>query len=114
MAQKINSEQIETQESWIAPTLAGAWVNFGAGFSAAGYMKDSLGFVHMRGMVKSGTGLICTLPVGYRPSGTLYISSATSGTTPGIINVSSTGTVTMDGGSSSYISLSNVIFKAEA
>jgi hypothetical protein len=63
-----------TVESWTAVTFAGTWTDYDTTvFSAAGYCKDPLGFVHLRGLVKrTGTGIgsgnpIFKLPAGYRP-----------------------------------------------
>jgi len=58
----------------IAPTLLGSWVNVGAGTNPAGYWKDAYGVVHLQGFVQSGTGVIFTLPVGYRPATKLWFS----------------------------------------
>lgn len=60
-------------EAWIAPSFVNNWTDFGGGNLAAGYCKDALGFVHLRGLVKrtvaGGTGVtIFTLPAGYCPS----------------------------------------------
>ena len=55
--------------TWIAPTLGNSWVECGSGNSPVGYMKDSMGFVQIRGLIKSGiTGTpVFVLPAGYRP-----------------------------------------------
>lgn len=46
-----------------------SWVNLGGGFEEAAYLKDALGFVHLKGVVKGGLTetVIFTLPVGFRP-----------------------------------------------
>jgi hypothetical protein len=64
------------QEAWTAPTLAGTWSNYGGLYQDAGYMKDSLGFIHLRGLLKAGGAgdTIFTLPAGYRPSAKLIFS----------------------------------------
>lgn len=74
---------VNTQESWHIvgavgePTYQGAWVADGTG---AQFMKDSLGFVHIQGSVQSGTtGVVFTLPVGYRPSELLYVPMSNTG-----------------------------------
>lgn len=53
--------------AWTAPTLAGSWVNFGDGNAPAGYRLNG-DVVEMRGLIKSGSGLIFTLPTGMRPT----------------------------------------------
>ncbi len=66
-----------TTEGWTAPSLLNSWVNFGSGHRDAGYKKTADGTVHVKGMVKDGspvTGVIFTLPVGYRPSEKILFS----------------------------------------
>lgn len=103
-------------EGWIAPTLAGTWVNFDAvpGFAQAAYMKDSLGFVHIKGLVKSGTvpSTIFTLPAGYRPMNNLYISS-TNNAAIAVVRVQAVGDVVADTGGNTAFSINNIHFKAE-
>src|SRR6185295_16972344 len=54
---------------WIAPTLAGTWVNFGGSEDTAAYSRTSSGIVLLKGVIKSGTvpSTALTLPVGFRP-----------------------------------------------
>jgi hypothetical protein len=59
------------QDSWTAPALGTNWVNYGGVYQTVGYMKDSIGFIHLRGLVKAAgavSSTIFTLPAGYRPS----------------------------------------------
>lgn len=64
--------RINKGEPWIAPTLLSGWLNYGAPEANAGYYRHENNIVRMRGLIKSGTiaaaAVICTLPVGYRPS----------------------------------------------
>lgn len=59
-------------EAWTAPTLNTGWAAYpGGAFHEPGYMKDLMGFVHLRGLAQrtSGTnGTLFTLPAGYRPT----------------------------------------------
>lgn len=98
---------------FIAPALTNGWANFGAPYQSAGYVKDSFGFVHLRGMVNAGTvGLaIFTLPANYRPQRTGIYAVVSNGAL-GIIEVSSAGTVTLTAGSNVYASLSGITFMA--
>ena len=60
------------QQAWQSVSFQNSWVNYGeAGYNVAGYFKDSMGVVHLRGLIKSGTiaRAAFTLPVGYRPPG---------------------------------------------
>lgn len=104
------------QQAWQAPTLLNSWTNYGGGFSEAAYYKDSLGMVHLRGMVRGGAigSNAFVLPVGYRPGATLYIAGVTSGSAVAIISVAPDGVVKFDQGSSAYVSLDTAHFRAVA
>lgn len=106
------------EQSWITPTFQNSWVNYGSGFDDCKYMKDSLGFVHLKGMAKSGTSgaAIFTLPVGYRPAATLYFACPNGGGTAfmGIVSIDSSGIIKNDSGTNTYQSLNGITFKAEA
>ena len=64
--------------TWTAVTFAGAWANFGSGYSPVAYCKDQMGAIRLRGLAKSGSGTIFTLPVGYRPPYTLQIQAGST------------------------------------
>jgi hypothetical protein len=71
-------------DAWTTPTLAANWSNYGSGFAAAGYYRDPLGVVWVRGLVVAAAGageVVFTLPTGYRPSDSLIFSSICSKTT---------------------------------
>ncbi len=60
------------QEDWHAAALLGPWANHGGGYNPAGFFKDSLGIVHLRGLVSAVIGgdsdrIMFDLPAGYRP-----------------------------------------------
>lgn len=63
---------LSVQEAWTAPSLGTDWSNYGSGFSTAGYWKDSLGVVHLRGVLNyvgsDSAAVAFTLPSGYRPA----------------------------------------------
>lgn len=104
-----------TFEGWTAPTFQNSWVNFGSGWAAVGYCKDSLGFVHLKGLIKSGTVAygtpMFTLPVGYRPAESEIFASV-SNSVFGEIAVDSNGIVSAVNGSNSFFTLSGITFKA--
>lgn len=56
-------------DTWHAPSLLNGWVNYGSSFPPAGYTITEDGWVHLRGLIKSGdvTKVIFNLPAGYRP-----------------------------------------------
>ena len=96
--------------SWTTPTLDGDWVDFGGAYLNRRHSKDVLGFVHIEGMVKTGTGTIFTLPVGSRPSATLSFS-AVGNDLAARIDITSAGVVSLQSGSaSSFLSLSGITF----
>lgn len=86
------------QEAWKAPTLESNWSNYGGDYVESGYMKDTMGFVHIRGLIDcDGAGDdIFTLPEGYRPASklifvALYYDDGTY--RPGRIDITSAGVV---------------------
>jgi len=119
MAQtKVSKNEITTQEAWIAPTLQNSWVNYGSGFDAVGYMKDALGFVHIKGFVKSGTTtaatVLFTLPAGYRPGGNTYLTSGFgAGGTINAWELQTDGDVLVQLANATYSSLGHIVFLAE-
>jgi hypothetical protein len=58
--------------AYVAPTLLNSWVNFGGAEATAGYYKDALGIVRIKGLVKLGVTTpgtnIFVLPAGFRPA----------------------------------------------
>lgn len=116
----VNSTQLDlkankAQEAWIAPTLLNGWVNAG-GFGTA-YFKDEFGFVHLKGLVSSGSlGVtVFTLPEGYRPAISTPISSVyRSGGTYGSysVNINTDGTIFLFGtAGTTWNALNNISFK---
>ena len=74
------SQRFKTEiiEDWNAPVLLNSWVNYNAAtHTSAGYYRDPLGVVHLRGTVKNGTTtpgtILFALPSGYRPATNIYI-----------------------------------------
>lgn len=111
----LGSQGLEMDEGWIAPSLLNSWVNYGGAFETAGYRKDASGYVHLKGLVKSGTAntIIFTLPAGYRPieQGMFAVNSGAAAF--GRIDLTTGGDVTMNSGSTTWLSLSGINFKAE-
>lgn len=70
---------------WITPTLLNGWVGFNQnGYTTARFFKDSMGYVHIDGLIKGGSVVAGTavfvLPVGYRPSQVLSSASMSAST----------------------------------
>ena len=109
------------QEAWQTPTFLNSWVNYENTYNPAGYFKDSLGIVHLRGLVKNGTNntTIFTLPVGYRPSNrelltvqTYTTAAGTGNNTTGRVDILTDGTVQVIFGNNGWLSLDGLTFRA--
>lgn len=111
LAQKANT----TQEAWITPTLLNGWVDFDiANYASCQYMKDTLGFVHLKGMVKSGTNAtnLFTLPPGYRPAKIEYFPMPLSGGGTGQMAINNNGGVLLAISNATWTNLNGITFKA--
>ena len=77
------------------PAFTNGWVNYGAPYSSASYIKRPGGWVELIGVIKSGTvgSAAFTLPPGFRPISSKPILTLSNGTT-GRVDVGSDGTVT--------------------
>lgn len=112
----VTAAKIESQQAFQTVSFTNSWVDYdAANFYVAGYMKDSLGFVHIRGLVKSGVigSSIFTLPAGYRPLKAVTFP-AVSNSAFGILQVATNGTVLPVVGNNTFFYLDTAIFKAEA
>lgn len=101
------------QQAWIAPTLGNSWVNFDAvNYNPAGYFKDTLGIVHLKGIIKDGTitSAAFTLPVGYRPPKIEWHAVMSNGAF-GYCTVSSDGQVIPQAGNNASFSLDGITFR---
>lgn len=97
--------------AYITPTFLNGWVNHSTTFQYAGYRKDETGTVHIKGLVKSGTAIVFTLPVGYRPAYAHIFVSYGNGIVERL-DVSAAGDVRAYTASSAYFTL-ECSFKAE-
>jgi hypothetical protein len=93
--------------------FVGTWVNYEAGYEAAGYYKDPFGRVHIAGVVKNGVSgsVIFNLPAGYRPKGREQFVSWADGA-PLRIDVAANGDVIHFAGGVGFVSLSPIDFRA--
>lgn len=95
------------------PGFTNSWVNYGSGWQNAGFWRDPLGNVRLRGLIKSGTvgSAAFTLPPGFRP----FISETfgtISNAAIGKVDVQTDGTVVPTTPSSNvYVSLSGITFR---
>ena len=99
--------------SFTAVTFSNSWVNYSAGFDTVGYYKDFLGFVHLKGTMKSGTmsATAFTLPSGSRP-GASQQYAVVSNSAFGNLTIASDGTVKLISGSNASASLDGIVFYA--
>ncbi|MDD5091765.1 MAG: hypothetical protein PHQ23_12730 [Candidatus Wallbacteria bacterium] len=113
--QVAGGESALEQQAWQTPTLQNGWINYGGGFAAASYFRDSLGIVHLKGNIKSGTipSTAYTLPIGYRPVETqTFNGSVDSGSCR--IDILPSGEIQLDTScSATRTSLDGISFKAE-
>lgn len=124
--QRISAVEMKKAEKdasgWIMPTLLNGWVNYdGLRYSDAGFMKDSIGYVHLRGMISGGAMnpgvVIFKLPEGYRPKKHVMIGAVCSDGEipyPALVNVSPNGDVSLTRiGYNRFLSLYLPPFSAE-
>lgn len=104
---------------WQNVAFQGSWVNFdasGSSFDDCAFMKDAMGFIHLRGITKSGTvGVgtpIFTLPVGFRPGQQKHFVII-SNDALGCIDIFPDGRVACVIGNTAYVTLDNITFLAE-
>jgi len=96
------------------PAFANSWVNYGAPYSNAGYLKDSDGWVRLVGVIKTGTvgSTAFTLPPGFRPVASKALSTM-SNAVFGRVDIGSDGTVKpVSPSNNASVVLDNLMFKA--
>lgn len=108
------------QTAWSNFTFTSGWGDYStASFGNGGYVKDSLGWIHLRGVVgrSSGTStIVATLPSGYRPAKERIFccwGSDNGSGNPGEVEVTvkSDGTINIaDAGGYGYIALDGILF----
>lgn len=100
-------------DGWTTPTMANSWVRYDANYDNVGYFKDSANFVHLRGLIRSGTaGTVFQLPVGYRPS-LRKIFPSVSNQTISRTDVRPDGWIELSVYNNAWVSLEGITFRAE-
>lgn len=85
------------QQNWVAPTFVNSWANYGGGYNPAGYYKDPLGRIWLRGLLNGGAIATTAFQLPWAPANrqlfaTMY--SASSGTqSVGRLDVDNSGNV---------------------
>ena len=108
----VNAKANKIQEEWIVPTLSSGWTQDDAADTMSiGYIKDDMGFVHLRGRIKNGTlgALAFTLPLGYRPINDIKVPLV-SNDSFGYIWIRKGGDCYLYG-SNVYVDLGEIIFR---
>ena len=117
-------QTILEQEPWQTPALQNGWAPYANSYNPPSYFKDSMGIVHLRGMVRGGTlrNTIFTLPAGYRPinrelflvASAMPSAAATNGSGFGRVDVANDGQIIAWEGNNDWLSLDGITFRAEA
>jgi hypothetical protein len=94
---------------WRYPTFAAGWSNKGSGNPVARFRLGNNGYVELGGMVVGGTGTIFTLPAGYRPPKRVDLPVCANYAF-GAIVIDVIGTVALNVGSATDVSLENIGF----
>ncbi len=96
------------------PAFENSWVAYGGGYTAPAFFRDPWGFVHLRGMAKTGSlsANIFTLPAGYWPAATSLFNVISNGAI-GRIDIGTAGNVYAFAGSATYLSLEGITFHAD-
>ena len=98
---------------WYQPTLENSWVTFNAANNVAEYLIDDNGFVHLRGILKDGSGVtldMFSLPQGFRPAFQELFAGVSNNGFCGI-EVSANGDVrAYTGGSATWTSIDGITF----
>ncbi|HXI18410.1 MAG TPA: hypothetical protein VNM48_18765 [Chloroflexota bacterium] len=96
-------------------TFLNGWVNYGVGYPAASYLKDTTNRVWLKGTVKTGTvpSAVFTLPVGFRPLDLLLFPTVTGATNlHGALRVTSDGNVVVLAGDNALFAMNGISFLA--
>lgn len=100
-------------------TLANSWIEFSATYySLAQVKKDKNNRVNLKGVVSAGTStpgtVITTLPVGFRPEKIeiCIVANSMAGAYFALVYVNPDGTVTIQSGGNTFLSLSDIEFYA--
>ena len=104
-------------EDWQSVTFENSWVDFNSATHAtAQYYKDQFNIVHLKGVVKNGSGIpstIFTLPADYRPDdGIVHSFAVVSVGAFGEVYINASGEVICQVGSTSAVTLDGISWRA--
>ena len=99
---------------------ANSWANYGDGYTRAAFFRDSIGMVHLSGVVKGGQFqcAIFQLPAGYRPEERTILPVLVDPDVLGRVDIAQAGVGGVSGvvrpktasGTNSYVSLAGISF----
>lgn len=94
---------------WTPFSLQNSWVDYSPPYASAAYTKTSAGVILLKGMIRSGSGTVATLPAGYRPAmQTMFTTTASQAASR--IDIRSDGTIGVAVGSNTWVSLDGIEF----
>ncbi|MDT0121344.1 hypothetical protein Q9R46_01710 [Paenibacillus sp. RRE4] len=107
--------------AWITPTLVNGWANYSDLYQPIRYYKDSIGEVHLSGVIRGGVNTsgtsITRLPVAYRPKKAMIFNVFTSNSTALVsasVEIAPDGVVYLGfAGGNTWLNLENISFLAE-
>ena len=106
-----------TQDIFTDMNLAGNGICYGGGstYYCPQFTRLTSGVVMLRGLVANASGVITTLPVGFRPKARLIFPVLLTGSVVGRVDIESNGTVSLvSGNGSSWVSLDGIAFPSGA
>lgn len=101
--------------SWTDIGLSSGWSNYGGVFNTAAYLKTTSGVVTLKGLIKKSSAVtanevVATLPVSYRPTGTLIFSTSTNANVYSQLQIYPNGNIAIVKGDAGWISLEGIHF----
>ena len=105
---------MEVQEKeWTEPELMSGWVRHSSRTNQVGFLKDINGFVHLKGVIKSGKqDVIFILPQEFRPSNKEVQIAITYPYAIGKVDIFKNGQVYAAKAHEAWLSLDGITFKA--
>ena len=106
-------KSMPVQSPWVTPKMENKWVRYTAIFNPPGFYRDSLGVVHLRGLVKGGANktTIFTLPAGYRPTFQQLHPVSIWNDTIGRVDVMGDGRIHATKVATQWVSLDGITFR---
>ncbi len=113
---EVAGTSVLAQQAWQNAGFQNGWTNYGGSYNHGGYFKDSMGIVHLRGLVKNGSVgnsyTIFTLPAGYRPAGRELLCVMTNSNASGRVDIETNGRVIPYSVNNGWVSLDSLTFRA--